>query len=220
MSGLRPVWPRARDSGVIGLSRRWSRPWLALRATAIPDVTPILARWAEPHRQYHTVAHLAHCLATYDRNPLRDAPVELALWFHDVIYDPQAGDNEEHSAALARTAAASAGLSSEIIDVITQCILATRHRDPPTTSAQALTLDVDLAILGATRRRFDSYDAAVRAEYAWVPVATYHQERARILARFAQRDDLFTTRWFRQRYAAPARVNLRRALRRLEIARG
>lgn len=205
---------------MIGLARRWSRPWLALGANAIPDVTPILAGWAEPQRHYHTTAHLAQCLAIYDRNPLRDAQVEVALWFHDAIYDPQASDNEERSAAWARTVAEQAGLSGETIEVIAQCILATRHRAPPTTRSEALTLDVDLAILGATRRRFDRYDAAVRAEYAWVPLATYRQERARILDRFASRDDLFTTRWFRQRYATRARVNLRRALRHLGTVHG
>jgi predicted metal-dependent HD superfamily phosphohydrolase len=180
-----------------GLRKRWPSLWQRLGTSSIPDPSDVLACWAEPQRHYHTTAHLAHCLGTYDRNPLRDARVELALWFHDAVYDPHAGDNEERSAELARSVAGAAGLKTETIDVVAGCILATRHREPPTNVAQALTLDVDLAILGETRRRFDRYDAAIRAEYAWVPEETYRRERGRILAGFAKRDDLFTTPWFR-----------------------
>ncbi|HAT10138.1 MAG TPA: hypothetical protein DCS97_06010, partial [Planctomycetes bacterium] len=60
----------------------------------------------------------------------------------------------------------------------------------------------------------------IRAEYAWVPEETYRRERGRILAGFAQRDDLFTTPWFRRRYMHTARANLLRAVRRLEADHG
>ena len=203
-----------------GLRKRWPSLWPGLGASSIPEVADLLQRWAEPQRCYHTTAHLAHCLATYDRNPLRDARVELALWFHDAVYDPHASDNEERSAELGLSVAVTAGLTSETIDVVAGCILATRHREPPANAAQALTLDVDLAILGETRRRFDRYDAAIRAEYAWVPEETYRRERGRILAGFAKRDDLFTTPWFRRRYMDQARANLLRAVRQLEAAHG
>lgn len=203
-----------------GLRLRWPAVWQRLGASSTPDIGALLQRWAEPQRRYHTTAHLAHCLATYDRNPLRDARVELALWFHDAVYDPHASDNEERSAELAHSVAATAGLTSETIDVVASCILATRHREPPANAAQALTLDVDLAILGETHRRFDHYDAAIRAEYAWVPEETYRRERGRILAGFAKRDDLFTTPWFRRRYMDQARANLLRAVCRLEAGHG
>lgn len=116
---------------MIGLRARWPRQWLSLGATAIPDVSPLLAGWAEPHRHYHSITHLSHCLATYDRNPLRDARVELALWFHDAIYDPKASDNEQRCADWARKVGKSAGLTAEAIEVVATCILATRHREPP-----------------------------------------------------------------------------------------
>lgn len=194
--------------------------WQRLDASSIPDPSKLLACWAEPQRRYHTTAHLAHCLATYDLNPLRDARVELALWFHDAVYDPHLNDNEACSAELTRSIAGTAGLPPETIAVVVGCILATQHRVPPANLAQALTLDIDLAILGETRRRFDRYDAAIRAEYAWVPEETYRHERGRILAGFAQRDDLFTTPWFRSHYLDQARANLLRAVRRLKVGHG
>jgi predicted metal-dependent HD superfamily phosphohydrolase len=194
--------------------------WRRLGASVIPDVEGLLLRWAEPQRAYHSTAHLAHCLAIYDRNPLRDARVEMALWFHDAVYDPRAGDNEERSVELFRDQACAAGLSQVESATVAGCILATRHRDPPADLAQALTLDIDLAILGETRRRFDRYEAAIRAEYAWVPGEAYRRERGRILALFAARRDLFTTPWFRRRYMSRAQTNLQRAVRRLEPGHG
>lgn len=203
-----------------GVRLRWPAVWQRLGASSLPDPGDLLQRWAEPQRRYHTTAHLAHCLATYDRNPLRDARAELALWFHDAVFDPQARNNEERSADLARSVAVGAGLAPENIDIVIGCILATRHREPPANAAQALTLDVDLAILGETRQRFDRYDAAIRAEYAWVPEETYRRERGRLLTGFAQRGDLYTTPWFRRRYLDRARANVLRAVRRLNAAHG
>ncbi len=201
---------------MIGLRQHWSALWQRLGVPCAPEVDRLLRRWAEPQRRYHTTAHLAHCVATYERNPRRDDLVELALWYHDAVYDPQARDNEERSAELARTAALAAGLPATAVAVVTDCILAIRHRAPPADAAQALTIDVDLAILGESRRRFADYDAAIRAEYAWVPAETYRRERARVLAAFAERDDLYATPWFRRRYGRRARANLLRTVSRLE----
>ncbi|KEG07189.1 hypothetical protein DQ04_10621020 [Trypanosoma grayi] len=75
--------------------------------------TYIFTRYSEPQRRYHTLAHLEEMLqqlARYQagapaahRLPLegdttRCLVVELALLFHDAVYDPRRGDNEERSA--------------------------------------------------------------------------------------------------------------------------
>ena len=51
------------------------------------------ARWAEPHRRYHTTAHLHAVLSNVDTLAAQaDDPdlVRLAAWFHDAVYDPRA----------------------------------------------------------------------------------------------------------------------------------
>lgn len=64
----------------------------------------LVARYTKPHRAYHTPAHIEHCLEELKQvrhlvaNP--DA-VEMALWYHDAIYDTRAKDNKEKSAKLA-----------------------------------------------------------------------------------------------------------------------
>ncbi len=203
-----------------GLSHRWTALWRRLGVLEIPAVAPLLARWQEPQRAYHTLTHLANCLAIYDRNPHHDARVELALWFHDAVYDPQAHDNEARSVKLAQTTMAAAGMNGEFQDTVCGCILATRHRDPPANTLEALTLDVDLAILGASRLRFTAYDRDIRREYAWVPWDTYCRERGRILTAFLARPHLYSTPWIHRRFAARARGNLSRAIRALEHDHG
>ena len=64
----------------------------------------LVGRYAEPHRRYHTLAHLEAVLDLVDEFAGEaDDPdlVRLAAWFHDAVYDPQRDDNEERSAVLA-----------------------------------------------------------------------------------------------------------------------
>ncbi|MGH3379956.1 MAG: HD domain-containing protein, partial [Actinoallomurus sp.] len=58
----------------------------------------LLRRYAEPHRRYHTTTHLAEVLDHVGElaGEAADADaVRLAAWFHDAVYDPARGDNEE-----------------------------------------------------------------------------------------------------------------------------
>lgn len=177
----------------------------------------LVSAYAEPHRAYHTQQHLSECFAHLDaspRPPEDPAALELALWFHDAIYDTQRNDNESRSAAWARRALV--GLDPERLDRIEQLVLVTRHAAAPTTRDQELLLDVDLSILGAPAPRFEEYEAQVRIEYGWVPDEAYRSARGRILRGFLERPALFHTPYFASRFEQTARVNLMRSLVRLE----
>lgn len=81
---------------------RWQQTWSHLGDAPPPGlIEELLAAYGEPHRAYHTVQHLTECFAHLDsspRGPRDPASVELALWFHDAIYDTKAADNEARSA--------------------------------------------------------------------------------------------------------------------------
>lgn len=60
-------------------------------------------RYAEPHRAYHGQAHvdaLLAGLAAEGPHIGNKAATELAIWYHDAIYNPNATDNEARSADL------------------------------------------------------------------------------------------------------------------------
>lgn len=88
------------------LEERFRAFWRRARAAGDPAASwaGLERRWSEPHRAYHALPHLAHCLDELDgARDLADDPlaVELALWCHDAVYDTRAQDNELRSAELA-----------------------------------------------------------------------------------------------------------------------
>lgn len=68
----------------------------------------LCAHYKEPYRAYHNLTHLEDVLnklnwAKGENIALTQQEfdeIEIALWFHDVIYEPKQPDNEEKSAAL------------------------------------------------------------------------------------------------------------------------
>lgn len=199
---------------------RFAALWRRLGGTADPD--PVAARliqaYHEPHRSYHTIAHLRDCLAQLDQAPagpgIRD-PVEAGIWFHDLVYDPLTSDNEERSAEQAVSLLREGGVPEGVAREVGRLVLLTRHGDPPTDPAGRLICDIDLAVLGREPKEYSDYERQIRAEYAWVPESVYRAERSRLLRRLLARDRLFGTPWFQERYEAAARANLQHALARL-----
>lgn len=201
------------------LADSWRVAWAQLDcpapARALPD---LLARYAEPHRAYHTAQHLAECFQLFaEVRDLAQQPGELALalFFHDAIWDPHAHDCEARSAALARACLCAAGAAASSSEAVATLILATRHAAEPSPGDATLLVDVDLAILGAAPARFREYEAQVRREYAWVAEPQFRLGRAAILRRFLDRPHLYGTPVVRDRLEAQARANLRESLARL-----
>ncbi len=176
----------------------------------------LLDRWSEPHRRYHTPDHLAFVLDVIDRyaDLARDADaVRLAAWFHDAVYDPRAGDNEERSARLAE--AELAGLGERAAEVARLVRLTAGHAVEPGDANGALLADADLAILAAAPADYDRYAEAIRAEYAHVPDDAFRAGRAAVLESLAGLPSLFRVVPEQADWEARARANLARELRTL-----
>jgi predicted metal-dependent HD superfamily phosphohydrolase len=199
---------------------RWQGTWTGLGVDHSDDqlFAEVMRRYGEQHRSYHTTDHLDECFAKLDdarASADRIYEVELALWFHDAVYEVRNVDNEERSASWAEAAASAAGLDKEIGHRVRDLILATRHDVSPSTIDSALLVDVDLAILGAPAERFDEYERQVRDEYSWVPGFVFRKKRREILEGFLRRPSIFSTEHFRVRYEATARANLSRSIHQL-----
>jgi len=195
------------------LQRRWLALWGRIGAggdgrTVLELLTTL---YREPSRYYHTLTHIGDCLTELDRERTRahrPDEAELALWFHDAVYDPRAGDNEARSAELAERVLRDAGLADDSRERVAGMIRATTHAELPTENDMALVCDADLAILGASPERYARYVTQIRNEFAWVPAALFRQRRAAVLARFLDRAAIYASPRFRERYEARARQNL------------
>ena len=202
----------------------WSALWTRLGASgdARPLHALVLSRYAEPHRAYHTAEHIARVLPLLDavRVRLRQPDeAELALWLHDLVYDPRAGDNEARSADLAVEWLAAGGAPAERGDRVRALIMATRHSAPAAEHDARYVVDADLSILGAPPAEFDRYEVQVRQEYAFVPEAEWRTRRGALLRRFLAEPRLFLTEEL-ARFETPARANLARSIARLEADAG
>ena len=196
----------------------WQRLWGELGATVVNGglMNQLVGAYSERHRHYHTLQHLRECLAQFDAAATlarRPAEVELALWFHDAVYDPQRQDNEERSADWARASVLAAGCAAKMAERVAGLVLATKSHQAPAGGADAaLLLDIDLAILGAAPGRFDEYERQIRAEYAHVPDDEFRTGRARVLRSFLERERIYLTDAFHDALEARARANLERSL--------
>ena len=198
---------------------RWQETWDGL-GLAAPDglYEKLCLRYGETHRAYHTLQHLKECFEHFDgarHLAVHPFEVELALWFHDAIYNPRATDCEEQSAAWAAECLLRAGAGSEQIERVSGLILATKHGSSEGSNDCGVLLDTDLSILGASRPRFVEYESQVRREYSWVPEKAFRETRGAILTQFLQRPRIYTTDHFSNFLESQARSNLRYSLERL-----
>ncbi|HEX2316367.1 MAG TPA: HD domain-containing protein [Thermomonospora sp.] len=197
--------------------------WVALAGEETRAIgADLAARYEEPHRRYHTTEHLTAVLDLVDElAPHADDPdaVRLAAWFHDAVYDPQRGDNEERSAVKAERVLADTDLSPETIAEVARLVRLTRthHPEPGDRNGQVL-CDADLAILAAAPERYAAYAAAVREEYGFVPDEVFRTGRAAVLRDLLGLPELFHTPEARSRFEDRARHNLRTELMLLEAA--
>jgi predicted metal-dependent HD superfamily phosphohydrolase len=199
---------------------RWLQLWCAAGASGDPATwyQRLTQAYAEPQRHYHSQQHIGECLAEFDAaRHLAQQPVavELALWFHDVVYNQKAGDNEEQSAAMAKSCLEAAGLA-ELAAHVAGLVMATKLHVTEASPDAALVVDVDLSILGQGEQRFAEYEAQIGEEYSWVPKLIFRPKRAEILQRFLERERIYTHEHFTIRYEQSARRNLEQSIRRLK----
>ncbi len=192
------------------LQERWIK--FSTRAT-IPQREVLwknfVALYSEENRHYHDLAHIEDCLTKLDKWPSQQSntvidTIELAIWFHDIIYDTRRADNEESSAALANHYLRGHPLATDCHALI----LATRHSQTEGMRAEEIMCDIALSILGAKPEKYRHYSENIRKEYGWVETAKYSEARAKVLTNFLKRDNIFQTPYAIGRWEAQARINI------------
>jgi predicted metal-dependent HD superfamily phosphohydrolase len=201
----------------MNLLKSWGRSWYGLNSSVdeLGLFQLISSHYNEPARQYHTLQHLGECLDLFESVmdlATHPAEVEMALWFHDAIYNTASHDNEAQSAQWARAELSKAGLWPEKIDRIQSLIMSTCHTALPITIDECLLVDIDLAILGSSAERFAEYEQQIRTEYNFVPETIFNQKRQEILQGFLDRSTIYSTEYFQDKLELLARANIKRSI--------
>jgi predicted metal-dependent HD superfamily phosphohydrolase len=179
----------------------------------------LLALYTEPQRHYHTLSHIAAMQSHLDRlTHLTTYPtaLQLAIYFHDAVYTPQAHDNEIASIALFRIFAAELNLPEPLTERVARYIEATISHtlipDPGADDGEdkdlRLFLDLDLEVLSRDSAAYQLYAQQIRAEYAHLSAEEYAAGRARVLRAFLSRDRVYFSDAF-SGSEERARMNLR-----------
>jgi predicted metal-dependent HD superfamily phosphohydrolase len=170
--------------------------------------------YVQPQRAYHTLRHLEFMLDALDERGVLTYPLALAVWGHDLIYDPQQHDNEAQSARQFGDWLEDQGAGADLVAEVRRLILETRHTEPPTDRTAALLVDADLSVFGADDETFWAYEQAIRQEYSFVPWAQYREGRMAVLDGFLKRQRIYTTPEFAG-LEIGARAHLGAAIKRL-----
>lgn len=191
-----------------------------LAARCAPDIDGeevfriLVDRYSEPQRSYHTLAHIHHCLGQLDgaRHLAADPDgIELAIWFHDAVYDPAADDNERRSAELFDSLIG-LHLSRERAAHVHGLIRDTEHPNVPRDIDARLMVDIDLSSFGLPWEEFMRDTRAIREELAHVPEQRFEEGKRGFLNELLSRSSIYLTPYFRERLEARARSNIERVM--------
>jgi len=191
----------------------WVRCWesIGAKGTGQALMQRLVEAYQEPHRRYHTEQHLKECLTIFGEHPecaQEPGEVEMALWFHDAIYNVNSFDNEARSAEWAVGELSQAEVHPDRISRIQAHVLATRHSALPVGQDQQFLVDIDLSILGVEPTRFEEYERQIRQEYSYVPGFIFERKRRKVLAGFLARNPIYNTPALHQKFEKQARFNI------------
>lgn len=174
--------------------------------------------YSEKGRYYHNLQHIENMYSELElcKQMVSDWDTILfSLFYHDIIYDPVAKDNEEQSAKKAVYNLTVINYPIEKIDRCKNQILATKTHALTPDNDTCLFTDADLSILGAKWTYYKTYYQQIRKEYAIYPDIIYNPGRKKVLEHFLDMDFIFKTTYFRDKYELKAKENILKELREL-----
>lgn len=165
------------------------------------------------NRHYHNLTHLETMLNGLDNYPgsVNDKnALELAIFYHDIVYNPLRQDNEHQSGLVAQTLLLEKGVATLKSQKIYDYILATKSHQTENSKDEDLDLllDLDLAILGTNPEKYQEYTRQIRKEYWMYPGPIYRAGRRKAMAHFLEQPRIFKTEHYYERLEEQARQNI------------
>jgi predicted metal-dependent HD superfamily phosphohydrolase len=179
--------------------------------------TEIETKYTSKTRHYHNLLHIYNMLFQAENLKAEIQDLEafkLAVWYHDSIYKSHKKDNEEKSAVLAEERLKSFGFNPKRVEIVVNLIVSTKKHQIilKENKDNAYLLDLDLSILGTDWKTYKRYITNIRKEYNRYPNFMYKPGRKKVLQHFLERETIYFTEPFQNKYEKQARENLKKEI--------
>lgn len=204
------------------LRDRWTR-LLTTDTSYFDDI--IVFNYAKSQRRYHNLHHIETMFVLFDvlkqKKMLEDPDaVETAIFFHDLVYQPDTHSNERNSMKSAVALLKTIGRDEDFCMKVAGLIMATTHSSEPLSPDGKYMVDMDLASLGAAPDVFRKNQENILLEgmalcphYSDVFIIS---KNLAVCRRFLDREKIYYTPYFTRMYEVRARLNLQQHIKEAE----
>jgi len=169
-------------------------------------------------RYYHNLEHLNDLFTELEQaSHLIDDfnLVNIAVFYHDIIYNPTANNNEEKSAEFSSNHLKLMGASEQLIKSVHEAIIRTKKHSESENNNINLFTDADLSILATKPEDYKNYSQKIRYEYITYPSYLFDKGRIQALKQLMDTGRIFKTEYFYKLYEKQALDNLQDELKSL-----
>ena len=159
----------------------------------------IISSYSEPHRYYHNLNHIEDCMKMFDMvryniNNMLD--IELAIYFHDIVYDPLAKDNEVRSADIAfeRISHINENLANRIKDLVLFTEYSKTFNKSHSNMDFIYLRDIDFHTMGTEAYWKNAKD--IRKEFSCYTDEEFYQGRIKFLQMILDNGRIFESTYF------------------------
>ena len=171
----------------------------------------VAAAYSANGRFYHTLTHIQHMFTIADQLQAVTTDftaVQLAIWFHDAIYQLNAIDNEILSADLFMTLSESV-IQPAIRQQVYQHIIATLHNGSQMLDHDSrYMVDIDLSSFGLPWEKFLQNSRHVREEMRHIPDEEFYPKQYRFQQSLLKHGRFYQTDYFFRNYEQSALNNI------------
>jgi len=199
-----------------------SKEWYELASKYTSDnnlisqyYSEIEKKYSSLNRFYHNLDHIKSMLLEVKRfqNEINDNDsILFAIWFHDIIYEPNNNDNEEKCAECARKFLNNLDYEKNRINKVIELILRTKNHTEQILNEEIdaqIFLDCDIIIFASHKKNYLNYAKSIKNEYSSIPDTIYYKARIKVLESFLNKTYIFRNKSFQKLYEKKARQNLR-----------
>lgn len=175
----------------------------------------VITSYEQDYRGYHNYTHIQDCLDKLEevRGLIQyNRAVEMAIWYHDVVYVPASEINEQMSAEIAYNDCLRLGRNHNFATIVKNLIILSAHNPTKRIPDSLYMHDIDFSILGEGPDKYASYMIGIYREWQYARKDLQKKNRRHFLKRQLRKRRIFLTEYFRDKYEDATRDNIKKEL--------